>query len=94
MDIILKQRHGNNAVRTEVNTAVLLWIQAIWKDTTLTGRYGSYWSSDGSQCVYGAGKCLPHNTVLKSQETSIFMLKLVLNWWHTEVLHAIAPMTW
>jgi hypothetical protein len=28
------------------------------------------------------------------QETSIFMMNLVLNWWHTEVLHAIAPMTW
>jgi hypothetical protein len=89
----MKQRHGNNAVRFEVITAMLLWIQISWKDTILTGRYGSYWSFDGSQCVHGAGKCLPHNTVLTLQETSIFMMNLVLNWWHTEVLHAIAPMT-
>jgi len=83
MEIIMKQRHGNTAVRSEVITAMLLCVQVIWKDTILTSRYGSFLSFDGSQCVHSAGTCLPHNTVLTSQETSSFMMNLVLNWWHT-----------
>jgi len=82
-DIIMQQRYGNTAVRSEVITTVLLCIQVIWKDTLLTGRYGSNWSFDRSQSVHGARKYLPHNTLLTPQETSSFMMNLVLKWWHT-----------
>jgi hypothetical protein len=50
MEIIMKQRHGKTAVRSEVITTLLLFVQLIWKDTILTGRYGSYLSVDRSQC--------------------------------------------
>lgn len=83
MNTIMKQRHDNIAVRSEVLTAMLLWIQVIWTYTILSGRYGSYSGFEGKQRVHTARNYLPHKTVLTSQEASIFMMELVLNWWHT-----------